>query len=434
MSAALLCVALLILPGITWLIAPRPGGFALPPAAPALARVEPEARSAAPSPLAPPAPSPVRQMRGVADDKPSDAPVVGVVLDPEGKPVSEAFVGCGDRDKELTTTTDNEGRFKLSAEAAGCTAISHHAGWSPSDRVLLSAGRDNVIRLNRGGAIAGEAVDERGSPVPSYLLGIESFVAAPVRGQGPEAVPPSPQARSIQDARGAFVLENLMPGKYVLTASAEGRPPTKTSPIEVEAARTTHHVHIVLSRGVTLSGKVSDAETHKPVVGATVALDAVTSTTANMIASSRTDESGAYSIEGAPAGLFSIRVSQEGYRLKIVPGIVARGAIATQDVALQPVRDGGSGGMELVGIGAILVPQAQGVAISFIIPSGPADKVGILNGDVITRIDGLDVQGLSVSDCVQRLRGPEGSRVRVTVKRDSQILDLTLTRELIVRP
>jgi hypothetical protein len=427
-------VALLILPGITWLIAPRAGGFAPPPAPPALARVEPTERPASPVRPTPTEPPPVRQMRSAADDQPSDAPVIGVVLDPEGKPVSEAFVGCGDRDKELVATTDNEGRFKLAAEAAGCTAISHHAGFSPSDRVQLIAGRDNVIRLNRGGAIAGEAVDERGSPVPSYLLGIESFVAAPVRGASPETVPPSPQARSIQDARGAFVLENLMPGKYMLTASAEGRPPTRTSVIEVEAGRTTHHVHIVLSRGVTLSGKVSDAETHKPLAGATVALDAVTSTTANMIASSRTDDSGVYSIEGAPAGPFSIRVAQEGYRLKIVPGIVARGVTATQDVALQPVRDGGPGGLELVGIGAVLMPQPQGVGISFIVPSSPADKVGLLNGDVITRIDGLDAQGLSVADCVQRLRGPEGSRVRVSVKRNGQTIDATITRELIVRP
>jgi Carboxypeptidase regulatory-like domain/PDZ domain len=241
------------------------------------------------------------------------------------------------------------------------------------------------------------------------------------------------QARPIQDASGAFTLDNLLPGKYVLTASAEGRPPAKTGVIEVESGRTTHHVHLVLAKGATLSGKVIDAESRRPLAGATVALDAMTSTAANLIAPSHTDDSGGYSLEGAPAGPFSIRVAHEGYRSKIVPGIVTRGAAATQDVALQPLGDGGAGGTELAGIGAVLVPDAQGVALSFIIPGGPADKAALRNGDVITRIDGLDAQSLTVSDCVQRLRGPEGSRVFVSVKRDGQSVDVTLTRELIVR-
>jgi hypothetical protein len=423
-------VALLILPGLTWLIAPRAGGFAPPKAPPQPAAIEPTPPPEPPAGLVQTEPYAVRQPPSAASAEPSDALVVGVVIDPGGKPVSNAFAGCSDRDKDLVATTDDEGRFKLVAEAAGCEAIAHHEGYSPSDRVRLVAGRENVIRLNRGGAIAGDAVDERGNPVPSYLLAIESFVAST---EGPRTVPPSRQARPIQDARGAFTLDDLMPGKYVLTASAEGRPPAKTGVIEVESGRTTHHVHLVLAKGATLSGTVIDAETRRPIAGATVALDAMTSTTANMITPSRTDDSGGYSLEGAPSGPFSIRVARDGYRSKIVPGIVTRGVAATQDVALQPLGDGGAGGMELAGVGAILAAGPEGVAISFVIPGGPVDRAGLRNGDVITRIDGLDAQGLSMSDCVQRLRGPEGSRVFVSVKRGGQIVDATLTRELIVR-
>lgn len=430
-SSALLCLALLILPGLALVLVPRPGGFTKPPA-PVAARALPEANPPAPPlPVAPSEPPKAQPTRVSTDEKPSDAPVTGVVLDPNGKPVHRAFIGCDDRDKELNATTDDEGHFTLAAEAGGCLAIARSPRFSPSERVQLRAGRENVVRLSRGGAIAGDAVDERGAPLPSYLLAIESFVGA---SEAAAASPPFRQTRSIQDAKGAFLLEDLPPGKYVLTASAEGRPPTKTSSIEVESGRTTHHVHLVLTRGATLSGKVIDAATRKPISGALVALDAATSTSANLIAPARTDDSGAYSLEGAPAGLFSIRVAHESYRAKIVPGLVARGSAMTQDVELQPNGDGGAGGTELVGIGAVLAPQPKGVTISFLIPGGPAAGADLRNGDVITRIDGVDAQGLSMSDCVQRLRGPEGSRVTVRVSRDEQIIDVTMTRKVVVSP
>jgi len=360
----------------------------------------------------------------------SDTPVVGLVLDPDGKPVNRAFIGCADRDTSLATTTDPEGHFKLAAEAAGCMAAAHHPKYTPSERVRLIAGRENVIRLNRGGAIAGDVVDERNQPISPYLLAIESFVGS---GDSQESVPPSNQARSIQDAKGAFLLDDLQPGKYVLTASAEGRPPVKTSPIEVEAGRTTHHVHIVLGKGATLSGKVVDAETRKPVAGAVVALDAMTSTNANMILPAYTDDKGAYALEGVPAGPFSIRVAHERYRTKIVPGITVRSATVTQDVELQPRGDGGAASTELAGVGAILVPGPQGVSVSLVLDGGPAAAAGLRVGDVIARIDGLDAAGLTMTDCVQRLRGPEGSRVLVTVRRDHQAVDVTITRQIIVQ-
>ena len=432
LSSGLLCLLLLILPGIVWLLVPRAGGFTTP-SAPVAAQAKPEARppEPPPEPVAPREPPRPPPPRNPDEAKPSDAPVTGVVLDPAGKPLANASVGCSDRDKELTATTDEEGRFKLAAEAVGCLAVARFPNLSPSEGVRLRAGRANEIRLSRGGAIAGNVVSEGGAPVPSYVIAVESFVAAFEAGEGPA---PSTQAHAIQSADGAFLLEDLPPGRYVLTASAEGRPPARTSSIEVEAGRTTHHVRVVLRKGATLSGRVVDAETRRPIAAAVVALDAVTSTTANMISPTRTDDSGAYTLEGAPPGPFSIRVAHESYRVKIVPGIVARGATVTQDVELQPRGDGGGGSMELVGIGAVLAPMPKGVAIAVLIPGGPAAGAGLLNGDIITRIDGASAEGLSMTDCVQRLRGPEGSRVTVGVQRGEQSLEVTMTRQVVVSP
>jgi hypothetical protein len=427
LSAAFVCFALLILPGIAWLLAPRLGGFTLPPA-PATARaapIEPFEPSVHPTPNEPPRPE-VQQRS--ADTVSSDALVTGLVLDPNGKPSSNADVQCKDR-KELATVTDDAGRFKLPSEAAGCFVVSRHADFSPSERVELVAGRENVVRLNRGGAIEGEAVDESSRPVSNYLLAIESFVGT---GEAAGGTPPGREARTIRDPNGAFRLDNLLPGKYVLTAGAEARPPAKTRVIEVEAGRTTHHVRIVLAQGTTLSGSVIDAQTNRPVAFANVSLDAITSTAANLIPPARTDDSGAYALEGAPAGPFSIRVTHDAYRTKIVTGITVRGPAAVQDVALQPRGDGGAGESELAGIGAVLAPSPEGVVISSVIQGGPAESAGLRIGDVVARIEGADALGLPLSDCMQRLRGPEGSRVLVGVKRDQRIIDMMITRQLIV--
>jgi hypothetical protein len=426
LSVAMLCAAMLFLPLLTWIIVPRPGEFTAPPAP---ARVAVTQATAAPRAIQDDfAPRPTRPASTVS---PTDGPVTGTVLDPDGKPVKEAFVGCNDRDKELATTTDASGHFKLAPEAAGCLAVSHHPDFTPSEPMALVAGRDNVIRLRAAGGIEGVVVDERGSPLSPYLLGIESFIGS---GESAETIPPSGQARSIQDAKGAFLWEGLVPGKYVLTASAVGRPPARSAQIEVEAARITHRVRIVLTRGAMLTGKVLDAETKKPIAGAVIALDAVTSTTANSISPGRSDESGAYSLEGVPTGPFSIRVASEKYRTRIISGLTTRnGAALVQDVELTLHVDGGAES-EMAGVGAMLIQQSQGVTVTWVMPIGPGASAGLQVGDVILKIDGNDARALSMTDCVQRLRGPEGSQVSVVVQRDGAgTVEAVITRKNIVR-
>ena len=423
LSTALLCAALLFLPLLTWILVPRPGDFVAPPAPVAVALPI----SAPPSPARDSAPAPVKP----AAVEVAEGPVIGVVLDPEGKPMKGAFVGCDDRDKELVATTDVDGHFKLASQAAGCLAVSHHPDFTPSERVALVSGRLNTIRLRAQGGIEGVVLDEKGNPVAMYLVAIESFMGT---GEAAETIPPTGQTRTIQDTRGAFVWEGLAPGKYVLTASADGRPPARSAQIEVEAARITHHVRIVLIRGAMLTGKVIDSETRKPIVGAVIALDAITTTSANSISPARSDDSGAYSLDGAPPGPFSIRVVSDKYRSRIISGLTTRSGIAlVQDVELTPRGDGGADN-EMAGVGAVLMPQPRGVAISWLVPGGPAQVSGLQTGDIFSKIDGVDAQTLTISDCVQRLRGPEGSRVTVVVAREGAgSIEIVVTRKNIVR-
>ena len=104
-----------------------------------------------------------------------------------------------------------------------------------------------------------------------------------------------------------------------------------------------------------------------------------------------------------------------------------------QDVELSLRGDGGADN-EMAGVGAVLMPQPRGVVISWLVPGGPAQAAGLQMGDLIAKIDGIDAQALTMSDCVQRLRGPEGSRVTVVVAREGAgSIEVVVTRKNIVR-
>ncbi|MFW5793303.1 MAG: S41 family peptidase [Bacteroidota bacterium] len=69
------------------------------------------------------------------------------------------------------------------------------------------------------------------------------------------------------------------------------------------------------------------------------------------------------------------------------------------------------------------------------IPDGPSEKVGILPGDKIVKIEGEDATGSSLNNqfVVDRLRGEKGSIVEVEVYRKNQpeLLDFSITRDKI---
>jgi carboxyl-terminal processing protease len=66
----------------------------------------------------------------------------------------------------------------------------------------------------------------------------------------------------------------------------------------------------------------------------------------------------------------------------------------------------------------------------------PASRAGILAGDIITTVDGQSIKGLTLSQAIEKMRGPAGSSVRLEIVRKDQAepMTLTLTREIIKVP
>lgn len=82
-----------------------------------------------------------------------------------------------------------------------------------------------------------------------------------------------------------------------------------------------------------------------------------------------------------------------------------------------------------VGIGVTISVQEDGTfLVQQVVAGGPAEAAGILPGDLFTGVDGTDCAGLSLSEVSAMVRGEENTDVVITVLRDGQTVDLTVTR------
>lgn len=79
-----------------------------------------------------------------------------------------------------------------------------------------------------------------------------------------------------------------------------------------------------------------------------------------------------------------------------------------------------------------LDPNSSCVSIVTPFEGGPAYKAGIKSGDCITAVDGKSVSSMEVDQVVDRLKGKEGTKVKVSILRGKDLtLDFELTREKI---
>jgi carboxyl-terminal processing protease len=88
------------------------------------------------------------------------------------------------------------------------------------------------------------------------------------------------------------------------------------------------------------------------------------------------------------------------------------------------------------GIGAWVDTDAEYLTIIAPIPGSPAEAVGLLPGDEVVAVDGEDVTGIDGNLVVQRVLGPAGTTVHLTIRREGarELLEFEITRARIVIP
>lgn len=98
---------------------------------------------------------------------------------------------------------------------------------------------------------------------------------------------------------------------------------------------------------------------------------------------------------------------------------------------LQGVNDELNGSFSGVGIQFTIVSDT--LYVNEVVPDGPSEKAGVLNGDRIIKVDGNNVSGVKMStdDIMKRLKGPKGTPVNITIDRPyvAEPVEVTVYRD-----
>ena len=104
--------------------------------------------------------------------------------------------------------------------------------------------------------------------------------------------------------------------------------------------------------------------------------------------------------------------------------------------AMKKVREDFDASFEGIGIAFEIIAGPNGmdtVAVLNPLPGGPSESVGMLSGDRIVAVNDSSAIGFSSEDVTRTLKGPRGTRVKVTVRRPGyeDLLDFVITRDKI---
>ena len=90
---------------------------------------------------------------------------------------------------------------------------------------------------------------------------------------------------------------------------------------------------------------------------------------------------------------------------------------------------------EFGGLGIEVTQEGGYIKVISPIDETPAARAGVRPGDFITHLNGTSVQGLTLQEAVEQMRGQRGTQIRLTIRRQGseRPIELTLTRD-VIRP
>ncbi|MBR0680862.1 S41 family peptidase [Roseomonas eburnea] len=90
---------------------------------------------------------------------------------------------------------------------------------------------------------------------------------------------------------------------------------------------------------------------------------------------------------------------------------------------------------EFGGLGIEVTQEGGYIKVISPIDDTPAARAGVKPGDLITHLNGNSVQGLSLQEAVEQMRGERGTSIRLTIRREGadRPIELSITRD-VIRP
>jgi RNA polymerase sigma factor (sigma-70 family) len=362
----------------------------------------------------------------------------GLVVDEGGHPLEGAEIGAalevGGRSfkrnsRSRRVLTGSDGTFAIDDLPAGTyTLFANHAEHAEGIRSGVAAASTDVkLVLGRAGSLAGVVVDGSGKPLRSYSL----LVVPPSHGRetaamrlegAPGHAPPIP----ISSPAGAFELKGLAPGSYQLHVSTADRLHGLAENVEVVAGRRRGNVRIVVSSAATITGRVLEIDSKRPLV-------ADIQIRGEVVVDARSDAAGSFVLEGiAPASerMLEVRTPnddhvRERWTIAVPPGqknvdIGVVWLLPVPERKLEP-RGGGTG--------LHLGKTPTQISIYDVRPGSPGEQHDIRPGDQLLGIDGRDVRHFGLRAAGVLLMGEAGTPVTVSVASPGQApREVTLTR------
>ncbi|HRY30957.1 MAG TPA: S41 family peptidase [Candidatus Paceibacterota bacterium] len=91
---------------------------------------------------------------------------------------------------------------------------------------------------------------------------------------------------------------------------------------------------------------------------------------------------------------------------------------------------------EFSGIGMEVGIRDDLVTVISPLKNSPAERAGIKSGDIVAGIDGISTASMSLDEAVDKIRGPEGTKVKLTLIREgeTEALEIEVTRAIINIP
>ncbi|HSN89900.1 MAG TPA: carboxypeptidase regulatory-like domain-containing protein [Anaeromyxobacteraceae bacterium] len=367
----------------------------------------------------------------------SPAPVSGRVVSRGGGPVEGALVVAGREQafgsggpSEAQALSGSDGRFALPPLDPGRYRVTARAeGYAPaSARRVAPGASDLVLVLEPGSRLAGCVRDaSSGASVAPFTVMVWER-SGPLRRVLQRSL-------SVLDPSGCYAVGDLAAGPAAVVVSAPGYAPSAEIAVEIPPAPAEGRADAALQAGGRLLGVVRDETTGSPLAGARVSVEGALEAAAStfpVLAEATSGADGRFLLEGLPTR-FSIQVAAAGHHARVLGGIEVgpgetRGPV---EIALRPVAEGESPRVDLVGVGMVLAPLGEGLAVVQVLPGGGAAEAGLVQGDLVLRVDGVPVADLGFGGAIDAIRGPEGTRVSLGVRRGERTFEVSAVRRLV---
>ena len=207
--------------------------------------------------------------------------------------------------KSPKAETDSDGRYRLEGLPAGNYEVAPSAPTmvtlsnEPGQKVSVTSGSTVEaidFSLSRGGVITGKVIDSEGHPLVGEAISLKGTDASKPAVSSSNA----DQRMYSTDDRGVYRIFGVRPGRYIVSTGTSSNPmlgfisqrprrvqtyypgvmdEARAKPVDVTAGSETSGVDIKLiaaDKGFTVSGRVIDADTGKPITDAMVAYSLAT--------------------------------------------------------------------------------------------------------------------------------------------------------------